>query len=183
LGEETGSEAGGFDETAANRLSQLLDESQSRLDALRMELAETVERHKRISQQGQALAEKAQALDRAVDAALQQGQDDRAADLLRQAQQARAQAQDLDELRQACEQLATQIRAAVESRQEQLIRLRSRMATLTDRERTAEALESLLKAQRVLDDQAEDLSSAFHLREEQITRREDRLSARQEWSQ
>ena len=88
-----------------------------------------------------------------------------------------------DELRQASEDLANQLRAAVETRQVQLTQLRIRSQALADREHAAGLLETLLQSQREFTNQTDALSKAFHAREEQITRREDRLAARQEWSQ
>jgi phage shock protein A len=183
IGEEPAPEGHTHPDSATSRLTALIDEAQSRLDTLRLELAEATERQKRITREWQAAAQKAQALEQAVDAAIAAGQEDRAATLLRQAQQAHAHAQELADLRQASEQFREQLRSAVESRQEQLSQLRQRYATLADRERTAEALESLLQVQRQQAGQDEATNQEFRAREEQIARHEDRLAARQEWSQ
>jgi phage shock protein A len=169
-------------ETAANRLNALLDDAQARLDTLRLEHAEAVERQKRLTSQWQSADQRAQSLDQAVDAALLAGHEEQAANLLRQAQQTHAFADELADLRQASEQLAEQIGSAVAGHREQLAQMRVRFAALSDRERAAESLENLLQAQRERANQDESLNQAFLVNEEAIARREDRLAARQEWS-
>ncbi len=171
------------DGPAVRRLAEMLTEAQADLDALRLELAKAAEREKRITQARQEAENKAKSADEAVDAALRSGDDALAADYLKQAKQARAIFEESDELRQACQKLTGQIRSAVETRQERLNQLRSRYQALTDRARTTEALESLLQAQREMAQQTETLREELRTREEQITHREDRLAARQEWNQ
>lgn len=168
---------------AAHELAEMLAQAQSQLDTLRLELAQAQERQKRLTAQGQTASAQAQSLDASVDTALKAGQEDRAADLLKKMQRMSAYAQELEALRQESEQLTLQLKEAVETRQDQLTQLRLRAQALTDREHAAELLESLLTSQRTLARQTDDLSKAFQAREEQITHREDRLAARQEWSQ
>lgn len=184
LGEETGealSLAQG-DGADAERLAGLLEEAQGRLDALRLELADANGRQKRIALAWQEAQQNSQALDAAVDAALQAGEDDQARTRLVQAQRAQANAKELDELHQASGQLAEQIRAAVADQQERLALLRGRYQALVDRERTAKAMDDLLRAQKELAEQQSVLQKEFQQREAQIAQREDRLAARREWN-
>ncbi len=167
----------------ASRLDDLLTEAQTRLDTLRLELAEAVEREKRLARQGAETAAQVKTLDEAVDAALQAGREERAAETLKKLQRAQAYAQELESLRQTSAQYTVQLRAAVETRQDQLAQLRVRAQSLTARERAAETLEGLVKTQRDLARETDALTQEFHAREEQITRREDYLAARQEWDQ
>lgn len=167
----------------ARRLDDLLTEAQTRLDTLRLELAEAVEREKRLTRQGAEVAAQGKTLDEAVDAALRAGQEDRAAETLKKLQRTQAYGQELEALRQTSAQFTAQLRAEVETRQDQLAQLRIRAQALSAREQAAETLESLVKAQRDLAREAEALTKEFHAREEQITRREDYLAARQEWDQ
>jgi len=184
LGEDTESQEQPVpDEPAIRQLTAVLDKAQVDLDDLRLELAKAVDREKRIAQDRQEASGQAQALDEAVDAALQDGDDDRAAGLLEQARQARARADELDELHQACQKLSGQIRAAVETRQGRLSEMRGRYQVLADRADTTEALESLTHTQQELARQTETLRTELRSREEQIVHREDRLAARQDWSQ
>jgi phage shock protein A len=183
LGEELAPESRSSpSESAGQHLEALLQQAQADLDTLRLKLAEALDRQKRIAQNFHEAAAKAQSFEDAVNAALVAGHDAQAANLLQKAQKAHAYEQDLDNLRCANEQLAGEIRVAVESRQEQLAQMRGRLQTLAVREQAAEALENLLQTQRDLERQSDSLQAGFLASEEQIARREDRLAARQEWS-
>lgn len=171
------------DDPAVRQLAAVLENAQADLDALRLELAKAVDREKRITQSQQEATTRAQSLDEAVDQALGEGNDERAAEHLKQAKLARGRADELDDLMKACQKLTAQIRAAVETRQERLSELRGRYQVLADRSDTTDALESLTRTQQELARQTQTLRQEFRDREEQITHREDRLSARQEWSQ
>lgn len=165
------------------RLDDLLAEAQTRLDTLRLELAEAEEREKRLARQGAETAAQVKALDEAVDAALQAGREAQAAETLKKLQRAQAYGQELESLRQTSAQYTVQLRAAITTRQDQLAQLRIRAQALSAREHAAETLESLVKAQRDLARETDALTQEFHAREAQITRREDILAARQEWDQ
>lgn len=169
-------------ETTAERLTGLLDEAQRQLDTLRLELGNAVSHQKRIERAWQEAAAQVKSLDAAADAAVQDGQDERARDYLAQLQSAQQNAQELEELAHAGEQRSTDLRGAVNQQQEQLDTLRRRALTLTDRERSVTALAELLGDQQSLSRQTEKLHTELTAWEEQIARREDHISARREWS-
>jgi len=122
------------------------------------------------------------ALDAAADAAIQAGQDDRAREYLMQLQSAKKNSRELEELARTGEQRSADLRTAIVQQQEQLDTLQRRTLTLTDRERSITALAELLGDQQSLSRQTERLHAELTAWEEQITRREDLLSARREWS-
>jgi phage shock protein A len=169
-------------ETTAERLTGLLDEAQRQLDTLRLELGNAVSHQKRIERAWQESAAQVKSLDAAADAAIQDGQDERAREYLAQLQSAQQNAQELEELARAGEQRSTDLRSAVNQQQEQLDVLRRRALTLTDRERSVTALAELLGDQQSLSRRTEKLHDELTAWEEQIARREDHLSARREWS-
>ena len=169
-------------ETTTERLAGLLDEAQRQLDTLRLELGNAVSHQKRIERAWQESAAQVKSLDVAADAAIQDGQDERAREYLAQLQSAQQNAQELEELARAGEQRSTDLRRAVNQQQEQLDTLRRRALTLTDRERSVTALAELLGDQQSLSRQTEKLHTELTAWEEQIARREDRISARREWS-
>jgi phage shock protein A len=169
-------------ETTAERLTGLLDEAQRQLDTLRLELGNAVSHQKRIERAWQESAAQVKSLDAAADAAIQDGQEERAREYLAQLQSAQQNAQELEELARAGEQRSTDLRTAVNQQQEQLDALRRRALTLTDRERSVTALAELLGDQQSLSRRTEKLHDELTAWEEQIARREDYLSARREWS-
>ena len=169
-------------ETTAERLTGLLDEAQRQLDTLRLELGNAVSHQKRIERAWQESAAQVKSLDVAADAAIQDGQDERAREYLAQLQSAQQNAQELEELARAGEQRSADLRSAVNQQQEQLDALRRRVLTLTDRERSVTALAELLGDQQSLSRQTEKLHTELTAWEEQIARREDHISARREWS-
>jgi phage shock protein A len=169
-------------ETNTERLTGLLDDAQRQLDSLRLELVNAVSHQKRIERAWQESAAQVKALDAAADAAIQAGQEERARDSLAQLQSAQKNADDLEELARAVEQRSIDLRSAVNQQQERLDTLRRRALALTDRERSVTALAELLSDQQSLSRQTEKLYTELTVWEEQIARREDRLSARREWS-
>ncbi len=169
-------------ETTTERLAGLLDEAQRQLDTLRLELGNAVSHQKRIERAWQESAAQVKSLDVAADAAIQDGQDERAREYLAQLQSAQQNAQELEELARAGEQRSADLRSAVNQQQEQLDALRRRVLTLTDRERSVTALAELLGDQQSLSRQTEKLHTELTAWEEQIARREDHISARREWS-
>jgi phage shock protein A len=169
-------------ETNAERLTGLLDEAQRQLDSLRLELGNAVSHQKRIERTWQESAARVKALDAAADEAIQAGQDDRAREYLAQLQSVQQTAGELEELARDSEQRSVDLRAAVNQQQERLDALRRRALTLTDRERSVTALTELLGDHQSLSRQTEKLQTELTAWEEQIARREDRLSARREWS-
>ena len=169
-------------ETTAERLSGLLDEAQRQLDALRLELGNAVSHQKRIERVWQEAAVQVKTLDEAADAAVQEGRDEQGREYLAQLQSAQQNAHELEELAQAGEQRSADLRTAVNQQQEQLDALKRRALTLTDRERSVTTLAELLGDQQSLSRQTEKLHTELTAWEEQIARREDRLSARREWS-
>ncbi len=169
-------------ETNAERLTGLLDDAQRQLDSLRLELGNAVSHQKRIERAWQESAAQVKSLDVAADAAVQAGQDERARETLAQLQSAQINTGELEELARAVEQRSTDLRAAVNQQQERLDALRRRALALTDRERSVTSLAELLGDQQSLSRQTEKLHTELTAWEEQIARREDRLSARREWS-
>lgn len=169
-------------ETTAERLTGLLDDAQRQLDVLRLELGNAVSHQKRIAQAWQNAESHVKTLDAAVDSAVKAGQDDQARERLAQIKPAQEAAQELGELSQACEQRCADLRFAVNQQQERLDALRRRALALTDRERSVTALDELFGDQQSLSHQTEELQTELTSWEEQIARREDRLTARREWS-
>ena len=169
-------------ETTAERLTGLLDEAQHQLDALRLELGNAVSHQKRIAQAWQEAVAHVKTLDTAVDTAVKAGQDNQAREYLAQVKSAQEAANELEELTQACEQRSVDLRLAVNQQQERLDTLRRRALALTDRERSVVALDELFGDQQSLARQTEKLQTELAAWEEQIARREDRLTARREWS-
>jgi phage shock protein A len=169
-------------ETNAERLTGLLDEAQSQLDVLRLELGNAVSHQKRIERAWQESAAQVKILDAAADAAIQAGQEERAREVLVQLQSVQGHASELEELARASEKHSTDLRTAVNQQQEQLDALRRRVLELNDRERSVTALAEILGDQQSLDRKTEKLHTELTAWEEQIARREDYLSARREWS-
>ena len=169
-------------ETIAERLTGLLDETQRQLDVLRLELGNALSHQKRIERICQESAAQVKALDAAVDAAVQAGQEDRAREYLLQLQSEQKTANELSELARAVEQRSADLRLAVNQQQEQLSALRRRTLALTDRDQSVTTLTDLLGAQQSLSRQTEKLHRELTSWEEQIAHREDLLSARREWS-
>ena len=169
-------------ETSTERLTGLLDEAQRQLDSLRLELSNAVSHQKRIERIWRETAAQAKALDAAADAAIQAGQDERAREYLSQLQSAQRNTVELEELARAGEGRSSDLRSAVNQQQERLDAFRRRALTLTDRELSITALADLLGDQQSLSRQTEKLHMELTDWEEQIARREDRLSARREWS-
>jgi phage shock protein A len=169
-------------ETTAERLTGLLDEAQRQLDTLRLELGNATSHQKRIERAWREAVAQVKALDAKADEAVQAGQDERAREYLAQIQPAQENARELEELSQACEQRSTDLRTAINQQQERLDALRRRTLALTNRERSIVTLDELLGDQQSLAHQTEKLQTELTTWEEQIARREDRLTARREWS-
>jgi len=169
-------------ETNGERLTGLLNDAQSQLDTLRLELGNALIHQKRIERAWQECVAQVKALGVAADAAIQAGQDERAREYLAQLQSAQGPASELEELARAGEKHSTDLRAAVNQQQEQLDTLRRRALALTDRERSVTALAELLGDQQSLSRQSEKLHDELTAWEEQIAHREDYLTARREWS-
>ena len=169
-------------ETAADRLTGLLNDAQSQLDVLRLELSNAVSHQKRIERAWQESSTQVKALDAAADAEIQAGQEERAREFLAQLRTAQQHASELEELARAGEKHSTDLRTAVNQQQEQLDTLRRRALALTDRERSVTALTELLGDQQSLSRHTEKLHDELTAWEELIARREDLLAARREWS-
>ncbi len=170
-------------ETNSERLTGLLEDVQRQLDSLRLELSNAVSHQKRIERAWQEASAQVKTLDAAADAAVQAGEDERAREILKQLQSARKNVDELEGLARDGEHRSNDLRAAVNQQQEQLDALRRRALTLTDRERSVTALADLLGDQQSLARQTEKLHDELTAWEEQIARREDRISARHEWNQ
>lgn len=170
-------------ETNAERLAARLDEAQSQLDSLRLELGNALSHQKRIERAWQASAAQVKTLDVAADAAVQAGQEERAREILAQLQSGQKNTDELEELARSVQQHSNDLRGAVNQQQEQLEALRRRSLALTDRERSVMALSEILGEQQSLVRQTEKLHTELIAWEEQIANREDLLSARQEWNQ
>ena len=169
-------------DVTSSRLTGLLDQSQQRLDALRLELANAASRQKRIRQTWQNVLPQIEALNTAVDEALKVEDEDRARALLAQLNPLEKEASELAEMARSWEKHTLEVRAAVNGQQDQLDGLRRRLFLLEDRESSLSALTELFGAQQILAQQAGALQIELAVWEEQIMRREDRLAARREWS-
>lgn len=169
-------------EVTSSRLTGLLDQAQQHLDALRLELANAVTRQKRIRQTWHEALAKIQTLDAAADEAVKAGQEEQARTFLAQLNPLQKNADELAELTRICEQHTAEVRAAVNGQQDQLDALRRRSLLLEDRESSLSALTELFGTQQSLSRQTESLQAELTQWEEQIARREDKLSARREWS-
>jgi phage shock protein A len=169
-------------ESTSDRLSALLDETQQHLDALRLELANVVAHQQRIRQIWQERLAEIQYLNTAVDEALKVGREDQARGLQGQINRLQKGADEMAELVHACQEQADQIREAVNSQQEQLDTLRRRSLLLEDRENSLAALTEVFGAQQSLSRRTDALQTELAEWEEQIARREDKLSARRDWS-
>lgn len=170
----------GLASDSGERMSEMLAEAQSRLDALHVEAANAAGHAKLLESNWQQALAKAKLFDGQVDAALQAGQDEQAKRHLEDFRRADALAHELGELTQTSQQLAEQLRTAAQEQQVRLADMRRRLQAIADRERQAQALEELLRLQREHARQAETLQAQFQQREEQIARREDHLATRQE---
>lgn len=169
-------------ETTAGRLNELLDQAQRQLDALRLELANAISHQKRIASRGHEALLLANSLDGSVDDALKTGQDEQARLLLEQANSARKTADELAELLKLSEQHSADLRGSVNDQQGRLDALRQRLLMLEKRENSLELLGELFGAQQSLTRQTDTLQSELTIWEDRISRREDQLAARREWS-
>lgn len=169
-------------EMTSSRLTGLLDQAQQRLDALRLELANGVSREKRIHKSWQDMLPRIERLNVSVDEALKAEDENRARELLAQLNPLEKEASELAELARICERHTAQVRAAVNTQQEQLDSLRRRSLLLEDRENNINALTELFGTQQSIAQQTGALQIELATWEEQIARREDKLAARREWS-
>ncbi|MEW5870298.1 MAG: PspA/IM30 family protein [Chloroflexota bacterium] len=161
-------------------LSQVIAKAQTRLDTLRVELANAQSHQKRIELDWQQTQAQAQAMSDAVDHALQAGQDDLARYKLIQTQALEKRVQELYELNQSYAQWVSMLREAVYTQQARLESTQRKAHDLLHRERSAETLEELSNLRRELDRQMNTLQTDLRARQEQLERREDRIAARQE---
>jgi phage shock protein A len=157
-------------------------ESQSHLGELQVELVNATARQKRAELSWQDAQQKAQSLDRAVDAALQAGQEVQARAAQKEALQGEARVQELGDLYQACIRLTERLQEAIHDQQQQLAKVQTEAKILEEREYSASVLEDLVRQQREETRRAADLQRELDERKEQIARREDRIAARQELS-
>jgi phage shock protein A len=169
-------------DTTAGRLNGLLDEAQQHLDALRLELANAVTRQKRIRRTWQEALTQIESLNSAIDEALKAGREAEARTLLGQVNPLQKGTDEMAELVQVCEKHTSEIRAAVNSQQDQLDSLRRRSLLLEDRENSLVVLNELFGTQQSLTRQTDKMQNELAEWEEQIARREDQLAARREWS-
>lgn len=164
----------------SDRLDSLLETAQTRLHVLRSELAQAIAREKRAEIDWRAGWEQANALDAGIDSALRAGQDDIARSQIEQASRAQVKADELSERYQACVRVTTRLREEVNSLAAQIDEVQRRRNSIADRELGAESLEQLHKLKREQRKEASTLTSDLKTREEQVARKEDRLSARDE---
>ena len=164
----------------SDRLDSLLETAQTRLHVLRSELAQAIAREKRAEIDWRAGWEQANALDAGIDSALRAGQDDIARSQIEQASRAQVKADELSERYQACVRVTTRLREEVNSLAAQIDEVQRRRNSIADRELGAESLEQLHKLKREQRKEASTLTSDLETREEQVARKEDRLSARDE---
>lgn len=162
----------------AERVESLLDTAQTRLRVLRSELAQAVAREKRIEIDWRAAWEQANALDAAIDSALRAGQDDVARSKIEEASRAQVKADELSERYQAAVRVTTRLREEVNALQTQIDEVQRRRTSVTDREQGAASLEQLHQLKREQRKDSATLRDELKSREEQIAKREDRLSAR-----
>ena len=164
----------------AERVESLLDTAQTRLRVLRSELAQAVAREKRIEIDWRAAWEQANALDAAIDSALRAGQDDVARSKIEEASRAQVKADELSERYQAAVRVTTRLREEVNALQTQIDEVQRRRTSVTDREQSAASLEQLHQLKREQRKETSTLRDELKSREEQIARREDKLSAKDE---
>jgi phage shock protein A len=169
-------------DATGSRLTGLLDQAQQRLDVLRLELANGVSRQKRIRQAWQDVLPRIDALNVAVDEALKAEDEEKARTILAQLNPLEKEASELAELARVCEKHTAEVRAAINTQQDQLDALRRRSLLLEDRESNIAALTELFGAQQSISQQTSALQTELIVWEEQIARREDKLAARREWS-
>jgi phage shock protein A len=162
----------------ADRLDALLDTAQTRLNVLRSELAQAIAREKRAEIDWRAAWEQANALDAGIDSALRAGQDDVAREQIERASRAQVKADELSERYQASIRVTTRLREEVNALHAQIDEVQRRRNGVLDRELSAESLEQLQRLKRERRKEARQLRDDLKAREEQVARKEDRLSAR-----
>ncbi len=164
----------------ADRIEALLETAQTRLYVLRSELAQAIAREQRAEIEWRAAWEQANALDASIDSALRAGQDEIARSKIEEASRAQVKADELSERYQACVRVTTRLREEVNALQTQIDEVRQRQGQIVDRESGAQSLEQLNQLKREQRKDARQLGNELQDRQEQITRREDRLAARDE---
>ena len=164
----------------AERVDSLLDTAQTRLRVLRSELAQAIARETRLEIDWRAAWEQANALDTTIDSALRAGQDDVARSKIEEASRAQVKADELSERYQAAVRVTTRLREEVNALQTQIDEVQRRRTSVTDREQSAASLEQLHQLKREQRKETSTLRDELKSREEQIARREDKLSAKDE---
>jgi phage shock protein A len=158
----------------------LLSAGQKRLEQLRQQLTPATAREKRaLLDQRKALAQ-AQALSKAADDALIAGNDDLAADKLRQAKHAQELAAEAEAQQTRFAQVTAAIRAEISQLEANLANLRRHYGTLPDREASVQTVEQVQTLRREQRTDNRTLRDDLAARKERLARREDNAAAREE---
>ncbi len=164
----------------ADRVEALLETAQTRLHVLRSELAQAIAREQRAEIEWRAAWEQANALDATVDSALRAGQDDIARAKIEEASRAQVKADELSERYQASVRVSTRLREEVNILQRHIDEVRQRQGQIANREWSAQSLEQLQQLKREQRKETHQIHDELRDRQEQVARREDRLTARDE---
>ncbi len=172
-------EAGAPGMASLETVGALLEETQARLDALRVEMGAALAGQRLCEAERQEAQTQASALDASVDDALRQKDDELARRTLVQARQAQESLRLIRERCQASAEVTARLHEAVTAWQAQLDQARQDYADLQQRQRSAAALEDLQSFQRRFRKELASLQEDLDRRKDAIARREDVLAARE----
>lgn len=166
--------------TPPDRVEIVLTDSQERLTTLRQELDQALAREKR----AQAAYQKAQAAaanqQQQVDEALQKGDGNAAAALMKMSLKAQQQAEQSQSRYQAHAQATAQLRHIIQMVQEQMERVSQQDGSLADQQDEINALERLNQLRREQRQSLGKIHQELAIEAEDLARRKDRLSAHQD---
>jgi phage shock protein A len=161
-------------------ITDLLEEAQSRLDALRVELGSARALQQSCELQRREAETQAQALDQAVDDALRAGDEEAARLHLEKARRWQARAGEIGERYQAAVEVTASLQEAIQEWQGQLDRARQDYENLAHRQRSAASLEEVQAFRRRFRRELASLQEELENRREAVARKEDFLAARDE---
>lgn len=158
----------------------VLVEARAQAAAMGAELAEAVARDKRLEMEWQQAQAQAGAASRAVDQALQSGQDEQARAYLQESKRLDAEAARKQRRYEESSALTVKMLRVLMEYDEHLAVLNRQMEDLIEKERGAARLEEIEGLRRSIRREMTVIQSSLALRREMAARREDKLSARGE---
>lgn len=166
--------------TPPDRVETVLSDSQSRLATLRQELDQALAREKRAQSAYQKAQAAAEVQQKQVDEALQKGDGNAAANLMKLVLETQQQAEQAQSRYQAHTQATAQLRHIIQMVQEQMERVHQQDGSLAAQQDEINALERLNQLRREQRQSLGTIHQELAIEAEDLARRKDRLSAHQD---